>query len=199
MRASVPVLLAALLVSAAAVARAQERPALRVDLRGTDPPEALVSVREVLSDQRFLQALESGFPLYMEYRVMLRQPRSLRDRTVDQLLWEYVVLYDPVRDRFTVETPEGTESLPDREALRARLSQVYRVSLDPAGPGEYYYAGEVTARTLSDEDVDATFAWLKGQSGRPGLLDRIARRVLVEVAPLPRMKLSGRSPAFVVR
>lgn len=194
MRLSPAVLLGGLL---AIQARGQERPALRVDLRGTNPPEALVSVRDLLSEQRFLEALESGFPLYMEYKVTLRRPGSWRDRTVGQpVVWEYVVLFDPMRERFTVETPDGTESLPDREALRVRLAQVYRVPLDPGGPGEYHYAGEVTARTLSDEDVDATFAWLKGQSGGPGLLDRIARRVLVKVAPLPRMKLSARSARF---
>jgi hypothetical protein len=175
----------------------QDRPALRVDLGGTDPPEALVSVRDLLNEQRFLPALESGFPLYVEYKVTLRRPGSWRDRAVGQpVVWEYVVLFDPVRERFTVETPDGTESLPDREALRVRLAQVYTVPLDADRPGEYYYAGEVTARTLSDEDVDETFAWLKGESGGPGLLDRIARRVLVEVAPLPRMKLGARSPAF---
>jgi hypothetical protein len=175
----------------------QERPSLRVDLGGPDSLEALVSVRDLLGEPRFLQALESGFPLYMEYRLALRRTRSLRDRTVGEpVVWEYVVLFDPVRERFTVETPDGTERLPDREALRARLAQVYRVPLEPERAGEYYCAGEVTARTLSDDDVDETFAWLKGQSGGPGLLDRIARRVLVEVAPLPRIKLSGRSATF---
>ena len=178
----------------------QERPALQLDLGGTDPPEALVSMRGLLGEQRFLQALESGFPLYVEYRLTLRRSGSLRDRTVGEpVAWEYVVLFDPVREGFTMETPDGTERLPDRAALRARLAQVYRVPLEPDRAGEYYCAGDVTARTLSDQDVDQTFAWLKGQSGRPGLLDRIARRVLVEVAPLPRMKLSARSGRFVVR
>lgn len=200
MRAGVPVLLGVLLVGAASAGRGQQRPALRVDLRGTDPPEALVSVRDLLSEQRFLEALQSGFPLYLEYKVTLRRTGSWRDRAVGQpVVWEYVALFDPVRERFTMETPDGTESLPDREALRTRLAQVYRVPLDPGGPGEYYYSGAVTARTLSDDDVNETFAWLKGTTGGPGLLDRIARRVLVQVAPLPRLKLSARSTRFVWR
>jgi hypothetical protein len=191
------VLLGALLVG---VLRGQERPALQVDLGGTDPPEALVSLRDLLSEQDFLQALESGFPLYVEYRLALRRAGSLRDRTVGEpVIWEYVVLFDPVRERFTVETPDGTETLADREALRDRLARVYRVPLEPDRAGTYYAAGQVTARTLSDDDVDETFAWLKGQTRGPGLLDRIARRVLVEVAPLPRTKLSGRSREFVRR
>ena len=197
MRLAPAVLLGALFVG---VLRGQERPALQVDLGGTDPPEALVSVRDLLSEQGFLQALESGFPLYVEYRLTLRRRGSLRDRAVGpSVTWEYVVLFDPVREGFTVETPEGTERLSDGDALRARLARVYRVPLEPGPSGEYYFDGGVAARTLSDDDVDETFAWLKGQRGGPGLLDRIARRVLVEVAPLPRMKLSGRSREFVIR
>ena len=181
-------------------ASGQERPLLRIDVSGMDPPQALVSVQDLLSDQRFLQALESGFPLYLEYKVALKRTGSLRDRTVGEpMVWDYVVLFDPVRERFTVETPDGTESLPSREDLRVRLARVYGVPLEPDRPGDYYCAGEVTARTLSDEDVDETFAWLKGQHGGPGLLDRIARRVLVQVAPLPRVKLSARSATFVWR
>ena len=170
---------------------------MRLDLGGMDPPSALLSVRGLLTEQRFLQALESGFPLYVEYTVTLKRTGSLRDRTVGEpVVWEYVVLFDPVRERFTVETPDGTESLPDREVLRLRLAQVYRVPLDPDRSGRYYCTGEVTARTLSDEDVDETFAWLKGKGGGPGLLDRIARRLLVQVAPLPRLKLGARSATF---
>jgi hypothetical protein len=181
-------------------ARAQDRPGLRVDLLGSGPVEALVSVRQLLSEQRFLSALESGFPLYLEYRIMLRQSRSWHDRTVGEpLAWEYVVLYDPVRQRFRVETPDSAESLLDRDALRKRLEQVYRVQLEPDGPGQFYYAAEVNVRTLSDQDVDETFAWLRGTQEGPGLLDKLARRLLVEVAPLPRIRLAGRTPVFAVR
>ena len=196
MRLALTVLLVGLF---AGPARGQQRPELRVDLLGTGPVDASVSLRHLLSDQRFVSALESGFPLYLEYKVMLRQARSWRDRTVgDPLAWEYVVLYDPVRQRFRVETPDSAETLLDRDALRKRLEQVYRVELDPDGAGDFYYAAEVTARTLSDEDVDETFAWLRGTSGGPGLLDKLARRLLVEVAPLPRTSLSARSAGFTV-
>ena len=194
MRLRLAVLLAGLL---AVEARAQERPGLRVDLLGSGPVDALVSVRRLLAEPRFLSALESGFPLYLEYKVVLRESRSWHDRTVGEpLVWEYVVLYDPVRERFRVETPDSAESLLDRDALRQRLERVYRVQLDPDAAGDFYYAADVTARTLSDEDVDETFAWLRGTSGGPGLLDKLARRLLVEVAPLPRLKLNGNSAVF---
>lgn len=194
MRLRLAVLLAGLL---AGQAHGQEQPALRVDLLGSGPVDATVSLRRLLAEQRFLSALESGFPLYLEYKVMLRESRSWRDRTVGEpLVWEYVVLYDPVRERFRVETPDSAETLLDRDQLRKRLERVYRVQLEPDGAGNFYYAAEVTARTLSDEDVDETFAWLRGTGGGPGLLDKLTRRLLVEVAPLPRLKLSGSSTAF---
>jgi len=181
-------------------AGAQERPSLRVDLLSSGPAQVLVSVRQLLGEQRFLSALESGFPLYLEYQVMLRQSRSWHDRTVGEpLVWEYVVLYDPVRQRFRVETPDSAESLLDRDALRTRLERVYGVQLEPDGPGQFYYAAEVNVRTLSDEDVDETFAWLRGTQQGPGFLDKLARRLLVEVAPLPHIRLAGRTPAFAVR
>lgn len=185
---------------AAVPAAAQDRPVLRLDVRATDPPEVAVSVQELFSERAFLDALESGFPLYMEYHVALRAPRPLWDRTADEVSWDYVVLYDPVRERFAVETPDGTEILPDRRALRDRLARVYFVGLTPDGAGTFYYEAEVRARTLSDEDVNETFAWLKGNNGdsarlrSPGFLTRVARKVLIQVAPLPSLSLSRRTP-----
>jgi hypothetical protein len=176
-----------------------------VDLRGANPPEALVAVHGLLDRGSVLDALRSGFPLYLEYHVMLRQPRPFRDRTVADLAWEYVVLYDPVSERFTVETPEGTESLPGPDALGERLARVYALTLDPDDAGEHYYAAEVTAQMLTDQDVDEAFAWLRGDdedSARvrsPGFLGRLARNLVVQVAPLPRIRLAGRSRPFAVR
>jgi hypothetical protein len=61
------------------------------------------------------------------------------------------------------------------------------------------------ARTLSDEDVDEVRAWLRRgdaeQADRdpPGFLARAARRLLVQVAPLPRITLEARTAEFEVR
>ncbi len=168
-------------------------------------PEALVSVRGLLSDRRFLRAMESGFPLYMEYQVALRQSRSMFDRTVSEWAWEYVVLYDPVRRVYVVEDPEGTEELAGQADLRNRLGRVYVVQFQPDRPGLYYYKARVNARTLSDADVDEAFAWLRGEDQdsarlrRPGVVTRTARRLLVRFAPLPRISLEARTADFVWR
>jgi hypothetical protein len=181
----------------------QARPVVRVELEEDEIPTARVSLHGLLDDDRFLSAMESGFPLYIEYRVELRESRSLWDRTVDRLEWQYVVLYDPVRLRYRVEYFDGTDYLPDVSALRQRLQDVYPVSgLQPDQPGEYYFNAVVTVTTLTDEDVDEVFAWLRGEDAdslsrdRPGFVTRTARKLLVRVAPLPRMEVEGKSDKF---
>lgn len=181
----------------------QARPVVRVDLEVDEIATARVSVHGLLNDERFLSAMESGFPLYVEYRVELREARSLWDRTVDAVEWEYVVLYDPVRRRYRLEYRDGTEYIPDAAALSQRLEDVYPVDeLQPDSPGRYYFAAVVNATTLTDEDVDEVFAWLRGEGAdslphdRPGFLTRAARKLLVRVAPLPRVELEGKSEKF---
>lgn len=187
-------------------AAGQQRPRLDVALRTRPegPPDAVVSLRDLLADDRFLSAVRSGFPLYMGYQVELRESRSMWDRTVARSAWEFVVLYDPARDRYRLEDPEGAEIIPDRAALEGRLaSPIVFTDLRPDGPGRYHYRASVTARTLSDEDVDEVFAWLKGEPDaapeRPGLLTRTARKLLIQVAPLPRLTIEGRTPEFAGR
>lgn len=182
---------------------AQEHPHLEVSLSdSTGTPEARVAVRALLSDERFLRAMESGFPLYLEYHVELRQSRALFDRTVSDWSINFVVLYDPVRDLYVVEDPDGSATLTSVAALRSRLATVYVFQGRPDTSGRFHYRARVGARTLSDEDVDEVFAWLKGEYHdsvpveRPGFLARTARSLLIKVAPLPQMELEARTPDF---
>lgn len=196
---------AGLLLVAGSLA-AQGRPRVEVELRrsGTDPPLAAVALHDLLADGQFVAAVRSGFPLYVALTLELREQRSLWDRTVDRWVWEYVVLHDPVRDVYLLEDPDGTEEIPDSAVLGRKLERVYVVGLAPAGRGRHHYRAAARARTLSDEDVDEVYAWLKGNGARgaardrPGLLARAARKVLVQVAPLPRVTLEARTAAFEV-
>ncbi len=169
-------------------------------------PDVEVSVRGLLSDRRFLNAMESGFPLYLEYNVALRNSRSgWFDGTEGEFTLEYVVFFDAVRDLYVVEARGVTEQL-SLDDLRNKVAQRYRIEdyFRPEEPGRYYYSATVSARTLSDSDVDEVFAWLKGEGGdstefkRPGFVTRTARRLLVRVAPLPRVTLEGRTADFRV-
>jgi len=188
------------------VGLAQEQPALTVALRDARPPEVVVRMEHLLARPEFLDALRSGFPLYVVHRATLRQSQAFKDRTVTDFVWEYVVLFDPVRNRFALESgDEATELLPDREALERRLAAAYVVGLQPDRGGTYYYETTVEARMLSDDDVDEAFAWLRGANGDsvklkdPGFLGRLARRVLVRVTTLPHVRLSARTEAFDIR
>ncbi len=180
-----------------------QQPDVVVELRaGDDSPAASVSMRGLLTDSRYLSAMRSGFPLYVEYQVELRRTRSnWFDDVVSEAFWEYVVLYDPVRETFVSEDADSREELANENALRRRLETVLVLELTPDEPGRYYYAATVSVRTLSDSDVDEVFDWLKGEDDttsvrRHGLITRSARRLLVQIAPLPRVKKSGESPRF---
>jgi hypothetical protein len=203
-RRGVVVVAASLLWTAGGLA-AQQRPRIEVALFETDsgPPDAIVTLSDLLVDDRFVSAVRSGFPLYLAYEVELRESRSLWDRSVARDVWEYVILYDPVRDVYDLEDPGGTEQIRTREGLERVLGRAVRFrGVHPDGPGTYHYRASVTARTLSDEDSDEIFAWLKGEDGdrarrgRPGFVTRAARRLLVQVAPLPRVTLEGRTETF---
>lgn len=182
---------------------AQQKPAVVVDLRAADTPAVNVTLTGLLGDRRFIRAMESGFPLYVEYRVALKQPRSFwSDRTVATDAWQFVVVFDPVRAIYTLEDAEGSEELGNQIALSRRLEAVYVVTMVPPEPGNYYFEATVDARTLSDEDVDEVFAWLQGDSviaSRPGFMTRAARKILVRIAPLPRVRLMSRTDEFVHR
>ena len=179
---------------------AQTRPEVVVELRAAGEPGVTVQLRALLADRRFLRAMESGFPLYVEYQVELRESRSFWDRTVRDNVWQYVVRYDPVREVFVVEDQDGSAEYSSDASLQRRLNQVYVVPEGlPSADGTYYYKAIVNARTLSDEDVDEVYAWLQGANGdsarhrRPGFLTRAARRLLQRVAPLPRERYEGRT------
>jgi hypothetical protein len=197
---------AGLLALATSGLAGQDRPRLDLSLKtsGTGPPQAVVSIHDLLADEQYVSAMRSGFPLYVALTVELRKAQALWDRSVDRQVVEYVVTYDPVRQVYVVEKPDTTEDLGDRAALERKLETVYIVPLNPDGPGQYHYRASVSARMLSDEDVDEVYAWLKGDSasaadrGRPGFLTRAARKVLTQVAPLPRLTLERDTEDFAV-
>jgi hypothetical protein len=170
-------------------------------LSGAGPPEAVVRVADLLADDRLVSAMRAGFPLYVALTVELRESRTLWDRTADRWVEEYVIQFDPVRDVYVLEDPDGTEEIPDRDVLARRLRRVYVVGLRPDGRGRYHYHAALSARMLSDRDVDDVYAWLRGDAPdstrhRPGLITRAARRLLVQMAPLPRLDLEARTPDF---
>ncbi len=200
--------IAAIVACSAAVlgsgAVAQVRPEISVEFAQTDEgPGVEVTLNGLFAEENFLNALESGFPLYLEYQVTLRRARTnWFDQSVADNSFEYVVFYDPVREIYVVEEPHVTEQYSTLRDLREKISEKIAFPITPQREGRYYFAATVVARTLSDEDVDEVFAWLRGENGdttaleRPGFVTRTARRLLIQVAPLPRITLQGRTEDF---
>lgn len=190
-----------LLVAAPSLAR--QRPALEVGLSLDSMPGVVITVRGLLTDQ-VVNALESGFPLYVHYQVDLREPGGLfGGRLAQRFEMDYVVLRNPVRNNYAAETPDGRVELPSQDSLTRWVSVPRLFQLEGGRQRRYFYQVQVRARTLSDEDVDEAFAWLRTGDNprreRPGFLSRAARRVLVQVMPLPSFALDARSEIFGVR
>jgi Domain of unknown function (DUF4390) len=195
-------LLVATLHSAMVVLATAQQPSLRIALTDDASPHAVFSMQDLLADGEFVGAMESGFPLYVEFTIALRESKSLWDRDVKTQTFEYVVLFDPVRERYVLEDKGSTEIIRTRDQLVRRVAEEYEYVLSPAANGTFYYRLSVDVRTLDDSDVDEVFAWLKGEDvdadrpDRPGALTRAARRLLVAVAPLPNMHIEARTPDF---
>ncbi len=197
---------AAAILMATSVLFVQDRPTLDVKLNDENRvvPALVVNLRDLLSDRRFLRAMHSGFPLYIEYHVDVRESRAnWFDRSVVTHGWEFVILHDPVREIYIAEETQNTTELMTDRALADYLARTFVIEqLAPEGDGTFYYRVTVTARTLSDADVNEVFDWLKGRgtdssaSRSRSLLSRTARRLLVSVAPLPRLTISESSPRF---
>lgn len=166
-------------------------------------PGVVITVRGLLTDQ-VVNALESGFPLYVHYQVELREPGGLfGGRLAERFEMDYVVLRNPVRNNYAAETSDGTLEMPSQDSLMRWVSLPRLFQLEAGRAGRFFYQVQLRARTLSDEDVDEAFAWLRTGDNqrreRPGFFSRAARRVLVQVMPLPSFALTARSEMFAPR
>ena len=91
-------------------------------------------------------------------------------------------------------------------ALAAALGLSYRIKVTPTQQGTYYYVGSLEVTTLSDSDLDELERFFRGElqavpdsqiSGTT--VGRGARRLMLRLAGLPSLKLTGRSDRFEVR
>lgn len=195
--------LAALAVSAAHTT-AQAPLAVRVGEGGAPT----VVTRGVLEDRALAEAVRSGLPLRMRFRIEL-----WRDTWFDDLMgqesWTAVLVYEPLERRYLVVAP-GTDSVaayPSYARARAPLERPYTPGLRPAGSGTYYYLAYLEIETLSLSDLDELERWLRGElgpavRGRESLTGAIGtglKRLLVRVLGLPARRYEARSEPFDVR
>jgi hypothetical protein len=179
--------------------------------RGARAP--LVRAENLLAgESRWLEALRSGLPVRLHYRVEVWRSRDgWFDNFARQVEWDVVVRHEPLLDQYTLLTLVGARRQERRyatlDALGAALSFTYQVNVRPEQAGGYYYAASLQVSTLSDSDLDELKRFLEGDLGEAAresegigdALGRGATRFLLRLAGLPSLRLEARSPRFVVR
>jgi hypothetical protein len=168
----------------------------------------VLRVRDVLSDKELEEAVRSGLPLRVRFRVELWRD-GLFDDLVANEQWTAVVTYDALSERYIVRTRADARArvFPDFAAARAAIETAYVVALRPQQRGRYYFTGSVDIETLSLSDLQELERWLKGElqpavSGErsiPGALGQGARRLFIRVLSLPERRLEARSERFRVQ
>jgi hypothetical protein len=164
------------------------------------------------SNSRWLDALRSGLPVRLHYRVEVWRSRGAWFDTFErQADWDVVVRHEPLLDHYTLLTFTGAARQERRyatlDALGAALAFGYQVNVRPVESGRYYYAASLQVTTLSDSDLDELERFLAGDLGEAeergenfgDALGRGATRFLLRLAGLPSVRLEARSPHFTVR
>ncbi|HEX6434658.1 MAG TPA: DUF4390 domain-containing protein [Gemmatimonadales bacterium] len=166
----------------------------------------------LVSNSRWLDALRSGLPVRLHYRVEVWRSRGAWFDTFErQAEWDVVVRHEPLLDQYTLLTFVGAARQERRyatlDALGAALAFGYQVNVRPVESGRYYYAGSLQVTTLSDSDLDELERFLAGDLSEAeeqgenfgDALGRGATRFLLRLAGLPSLRLEARSPHFTVR
>lgn len=205
-------LLATLLLGAAGLvtdAVARQRPSLTVTADSAAGYPPLLFVDGVLSDPALEEAVRSGLPLRLHFRVEL-----WRDGFFDSLEGDHamttVLFYDPLDERFVLQNragPANGRTFSSFAAARAAIEGSYAIDLHPRKSGRYYYTALLEVETLSLSDLEELERWLRGElrpavrgdGSLPGAVGRGMRRVMVRVLGLPARRYEARSGMFDVR
>ena len=199
-------------------ARSQSPAAVQLQVRlapdsaGSGARAPIVRSQHLLDDGRWLSALRSGLPVRLHYRVEVwRSREGWFDNFEREAAWDVVVHHEPLMDQYTLLTIVGARARERRyatlDALSAALEFAYRVNVQPARPGRYYFAAALQISTLSDSDLDELQRFLEGDvgdvaQGKERVGDALGRgetRLLLRLAGLPALRLEGRSESFTVR
>jgi hypothetical protein len=185
---------------------AQDRPSLAVAPDPGNGHRGVITLGDVLADDELENAVRSGLPLRIRFRVEL-----WKDEFVDELLgaeqWTTVFTFDPLSELYIVRTRSTSataRAFPEYRSARDAIEAAYAVSLRPNDNGRFYYTAAVDIETLSLSDLDELERWLKGElqpavSGDgsiPGALGQGARRLFMRVLSLPERRFEARSGRF---
>lgn len=199
----------------AMTAAAQSRPvaaavALDSAVQGKGARKPVVSLRNLLNDERWDQALDNSLPLVVSYTLQTWRSRDgWIDEFVGETTWQTIVTKEPLEEEYTVTLVVGSRlQRPRRFAVRDSAIQYLnlpqRVELFPQRPGRFYYNLTTRITALSDRDMDQLERFLAGDPDldipEPGTaVGRGVRRFLLRIAGLPSQVLEARSPQFVIQ
>jgi len=187
-------------------ARSVPAQSLSVSHDAANSYRGVLRIRDVLADGELLDAVRSGLPLRLRFRVEL-----WKDRVVDELQgaeqWTTVLTFDPLSEQYVVRTRAfntTSKSFAIYDEARAAIEGAYLISLRPGGKGRYYYTADLAVETLSLSDLDELERWLKGELGPavsgdrsiPGALGQGARRLFMRVLSLPERRFEAKSDRF---
>lgn len=196
-------------VAAQGDARPRQDPLLSIAALPGSENRASLHVGPVLNEASLSDALRSGLPIRMQFRVEL-----WKDELVDDLEGgeEFVVVlrYEPIEERYLVYEHHGTavaRSYDSYAAARAAVERDYTLDLRPRRRGRYYYLASVRVETLALSDLEELETWLQGEL-RPAVggdrnvftaIGQGAKRLLIRVLGLPARHLEARTEPFTVR
>ena len=207
-RASVLFLALGLAVAAPAAAQ-PERVSLVVRLAPkrevTGARRVWVTVRDLLADSRWSQALDQSFPIRLSFRLEIWRSRAGLDELQRATEWSTVVQREPLEDQFRVTqillSGPVERRYATRDALIRALGTTSEVDALPTGTGTFYYTVRLRITALSDEDMEELERFLAGDPNAPsspegGSIGRSIRRLLLKIAGLPSQDLEARSEEF---
>lgn len=177
-----------------------------VSYDATNQHRGVLRVIDTLADDELEDAVRSGLPLRVRFRMELWQ-----DGTIDDLMgaeqWTTVLTYDALSKQYVVRSrpsTTGEKRFSDYRSARTAVEGVYLATLRPSRRGRFYFTAAVDIETLSLSDLEELERWLKGElqpavSGDrsiPGALGQGARRLFMRVLALPERRFEGRSERF---
>jgi hypothetical protein len=193
----------------AAPAAAQTRVSLVVRLSPPRDPagarRAWVTVRDLLADSRWSQALDQSFPIRLSFRLEIWRSRAGLDEFQRATEWSTVVQREPLEDQYRVTqillSGPVEHRYSTRDELIKALGTTSEVDALPTGTGTFYYTVTLQITALSDEDMEELERFLAGDTNSPpanerSSIGRSVRRFLLRVAGLPWQELEARSDQF---
>jgi NADH-quinone oxidoreductase chain I len=193
--------------AAAFVLESQTAPlSLRADSAADHRPR--LHLGPVLADNSLEEAVQSGLPLRLTFRVELWR-EGFFDSLVDTESWTAVLMHEPLDGNYTVvarANPTEAKHAQTYAAARRELEGEQLLAIRPDRPGRYYYTARLDVETLSLSDLDELRRWLRGElrpavSGDrslPAALGEGIKRAFIRMLRLPARQFDARSPRFRV-